>query len=144
MPCVCLCVHFNCHFHPVFIPFHVYNQLFFEPSLFGKKDALSPDKALYKTIMESDVELRKHFYNNIVMSGGSTMFAGLQSRIQKEMYALAPPGTKVHVVAYPHRLYSSFVGGSILASLSSFMEEWITKEEFDDVGPRIVHRKCLR
>ena len=104
---------------------------------------MSPDKALYKTIMESDVELRKHFYNNIVMSGGSTMFAGLQSRIQKEMYALAPPGTKVHVVASPPRLHFSFIGGSILASVSSFIDEWITKEEFDDVGPSIVHRKCL-
>ncbi len=54
--------------------------------------------------------------------------------------ALAPAGVKVKVIAPPERKYSVWIGGSILASLSTFQQMWITKEEYDEAGPQIVHR----
>ena len=40
-------------------------------------------------------------------------------------------------------LYSVWIGGSILASLSTFQQMWISKQEYDECGPSIVHRKCF-
>ena len=86
---------------------------------------------------------RKDLYGNIVMSGGSTMYPGISDRMQKEITALAPSSMKVKIVAPPERKYSVWIGGSILASLSTFQQMWISKQEYDEAGPSIVHRKCF-
>jgi len=93
--------------------------------------------------MKCDVDIRKDLYGNTVLSGGTTMYEGIADRLTKEMTALAPAAIKVKVVAPPERKYSVWIGGSILSSLSTFQQMWITKEEYDDSGPSIVHRKCF-
>ncbi len=50
---------------------------------------------------------------------------------------------KIKIIAPPERKYSVWIGGSILASLSTFQTMWITKAEYDEAGPQIVHRKCF-
>merc|ERR1712004_310878 len=79
---------------------------------------------------------------NIVMSGGTTMFPKIAERVNKEIKALAPQSMTIKIIAPPERKYSVWIGGSILASLSTFEEMWVTKEEYDESGPSIVHRKC--
>lgn len=54
---------------------------------------------------------------------------------------LAPSTMKIKVIAPPDRKYSVWIGGSILASLSTFQQMWISKGEYDDSGPSIVYRK---
>uniref|UniRef100_A0A7S2X514 Actin n=1 Tax=Prorocentrum micans TaxID=2945 RepID=A0A7S2X514_PROMC len=98
---------------------------------------------MFQTIMKCDVDIRADLYKNIVMSGGSTMYEGLADRLTKEMVALAPQTMEIKVVAPPERKYSVWIGGSILASLSTFQQMWISKEEYDESGPAIVHRKCF-
>ena len=61
----------------------------------------------------------------------------------KELTALAPSTMKIKVVAPPERKYSVWIGGSILSSLSTFQQMWISKGEYDESGPTIVHRKCF-
>ncbi|CBI29476.3 unnamed protein product, partial [Vitis vinifera] len=97
----------------------------------------------YNSIMKCDVDIRKDLYGNIVLSGGSTMFPGIADRMSKEITALAPSSMKIKVVAPPERKYSVWIGGSILASLSTFQQMWISKGEYDESGPAIVHRKCF-
>ncbi|XP_022795448.1 actin, non-muscle 6.2-like [Stylophora pistillata] len=65
------------------------------------------------------------------------------SLMQKEITALAPPTMKIKIIAPPERKYSVWIGGSILASLSTFQQMWISKQEYDESGPSIVHRKCF-
>merc|ERR1719267_33891 len=91
--------------------------------------------------MKCDVDIRKDLYANIVLSGGTTMFKGIADRLNKEIVALAPSAMKIKVVAQPERKYSVWIGGSILASLSTFQQMWISKQEYDESGPSIVHRK---
>ena len=93
--------------------------------------------------MKCDVDIRKDLYNNIVMSGGTTMYPGIPERLNKEVTQLAPSTMKIKVVAPPERKYSVWIGGSILASLSTFQQMWISKSEYDESGPSIVHRKCF-
>merc|ERR1712014_63195 len=94
--------------------------------------------------MKCDVDIRKDLYANVVLSGGTTMFAGIGERMTKELTALAPSTMKIKVVAPLERKYSAWIGGSILSSLSTFQPMWIHKAEYDDCGPTIVHKKCCQ
>jgi actin-related protein len=117
-------------------------EVLFQPSKIGK-EIKGVHESTYDTIMKCDVDIRKDLYGNIVLSGGTTMFAGIGDRMTKEIEALAPSSMKIKVVAPPERKYSVWIGGSILASLSTFQSMWIAKSEYDEAGPSIVHRKCF-
>ena len=117
-------------------------EVLFQPSFIGK-EASGVHDCTFQTIMKCDVDIRKDLYANIVLSGGTTMFTGIAERMTKELTALAPSTMKIKVVAPPERKYSVWIGGSILASLSTFQQMWISKAEYDDSGPSIVHRKCF-
>ncbi|XP_073150397.1 actin-97-like isoform X1 [Henckelia pumila] len=117
-------------------------EILFQPSMIGMKDARIHEST-YSSIMKCDEDIRKDLYGNIVLSGGSTMFPGIAERMSKEITALAPSSMNVNVVAPPERKYSVWIGGSILASLSTFQQMWITKAEYNEYGPSIVHKKCF-
>jgi len=117
-------------------------EVLFQPSFIGK-EASGIHDCTFQTIMKCDVDIRKDLYSNIVLSGGTTMFQGIGERMTKELTALAPSTMKIKVVAPPERKYSVWIGGSILSSLSTFQQMWISKAEYDESGPSIVHRKCF-
>ncbi len=94
----------------------------------------------YNSIFKCDLDVRRDLYGNVVLSGGTTMFPGIADRMQKELTALSPASMKVKIVAPPERKYSVWIGGSILASLSTFQNLWCSKQEYDESGPGIVHR----
>jgi len=116
-------------------------EVLFQPNFVGMEQE-GIHKLTFQSIMKCDVDIRRDLYKNIVMSGGTTMFKGIPERLEKEIKALAPQGMDIKVIAPPERKYSVWIGGSILASLSTFEEMWVTKEEYDESGPTIVHRKC--
>ena len=70
------------------------------------------------------------------------MFPGLGQRLQRELESLAQAGQNIRVQASPERKYSVWAGGSVFASLSSFPSMCITKDDYEDEGPGVVHRKC--
>ena len=117
-------------------------EVLFQPNMIGKEGS-GIHECTYQTIMKCDVDIRKDLYANIVLSGGTTMFPGVGERMTKELTALAPSTMKIKVVAPPERKYSVWIGGSILSSLSTFQQMWISKAEYDESGPAIVHRKCF-
>jgi actin-related protein len=116
-------------------------EVLFQPQFIGMESA-GVHKLTFQSIMKCDVDIRKDLYANVVMSGGTTMFDKISDRLNKELVALAPATMQIKIVAPPERKYSVWIGGSILASLSTFEEMWVTKEEYDESGPAIVHRKC--
>jgi len=117
-------------------------EVLFQPSLIGMEQE-GIHTTTYQSIMKCDVDIRKDLYGNTVLSGGTTMFNGIAERMSKEVTALAPSSMKIKIVAPPERKYSVWIGGSILASLSTFQQMWISKNEYDESGPSIVHRKCF-
>jgi len=117
-------------------------EVLFQPSFFGKEEYGIQD-ATYNSIMKCDMDIRKALYNSIVLSGGNTMFPGFPDRLKKEITGLAPPTMKVNVIATPERKYSVWIGGSLLASRQSFQEMCISKQEYNEHGSTIVHKKCL-
>ena len=117
-------------------------EALFRPSLLGMEEFGIQD-ATYNSIMKCDMDIRKALYTNIVLSGGNTMFPGFPERMKKEITELAPPTMNVNVVATPERKYSVWIGGSVLASLQSFQKMWISKKEYNESGPTVVHKKCV-
>jgi actin beta/gamma 1 len=117
-------------------------ETMFQPAHLGL-ESVGIHETAYNSIMKSDLDIRKDLYANIVLSGGTTMFPGIADRMQKEISQLAPPTMKIKIIAPPERKYSVWIGGSILASLSSFDASWVTKAEYDECGTSIIHRKCF-
>merc|ERR1712136_77628 len=111
----------------------------FRPSFLGM-EVVGIHEGCFNGIMKCDIDIRKDLYANTVLSGGSTMYPGIADRMQKEITALAPSTMKIKIIAPPERKYSVWIGGSILASLSTFQSMWITKADYDEAGPSIVHR----
>ncbi|CAG5129740.1 unnamed protein product [Candidula unifasciata] len=108
----------------------------FQPSFLGMESA-GIHETTYNSIMKCDVDIRKDLYANTVLSGGTTMFPGIADRMQKEITSLASSTMKIKIIAPPERNYSVWIGGSILASLSTFQQMWISKQEYDESGPSI-------
>lgn len=84
-------------------------------------------KYCYDSVMKCDVDVRRDLFQNIILSGGSTLFEGMGERMWQEIHQLAPSTNKIKILAPPERKYSVWLGGSILASLSTFQTMWINK-----------------
>ncbi|MDB6141350.1 MAG: actin, non-muscle 6 [Pseudomonas sp.] len=113
-----------------------------QPSLLGK-DLRGIHELVYESIMKCDIDIRQELFNNIILSGGSTMFGGFADRLKKELVKLVPPSMNVNVIAPTDRKYSTWIGGKQLASLPAFQKHFITPKEYDGDGPAIIHRKNL-
>jgi len=117
-------------------------EALFQPDMIGMESA-GIHELVYQSIQSCDVNIRKEMFSDVVLSGGTTMFPGLTERLQDELACMAPPETLLKVVAAPERKYSVWIGGSILTSLSSFDQMWISKDEYEENGPSVIHRKCF-
>ena len=104
-------------------------------------------KYVLKSIKNTPYKEREILCNNLIIAGGNTMFSGFTNRLMKELTPLVNPfvpnNVNIKMIAPQKRYMSSYVGGSILASLSSFKNLWITKSEYEEQGASIVHRKCF-
>jgi actin-related protein len=117
-------------------------EALFQPHLIGK-EANGIHMATLETIMKCDVDIRRSLFSNIVLSGGTTMFPGIEERMTRELEALVPGTVNINVDADQNRKYLVWMGGSILSQVETFNSNWITAEEFRESGPGIVHCKCI-
>lgn len=117
-------------------------ELLFHPHLIGE-ECEGIHEVLDFSIKKSDLELRKIFYSNIVLSGGSTLFRGFGDRLLSEIKKLTPKDIKIRISAPQDRLYSTWMGGSILAALDTFKKMWVSKKEYDESGQRIIEQKTF-
>uniref|UniRef100_A0A2K5JAR4 Uncharacterized protein n=1 Tax=Colobus angolensis palliatus TaxID=336983 RepID=A0A2K5JAR4_COLAP len=111
-------------------------EALFQPSFLGM-ESCGIHETIFNSIMKCEVDICKDLYPNTVLSGGTTMYPGIANRMQT-ITALAPSTMKMKIIAPPECKYSVWISGSILASLSTFH-----KQEYDESGPSIVHRKCF-
>lgn len=138
-------------------------EVFFRPSLLPRMNDLpdetnvvsevqlrttSTPRGIHELIVDSikkcDQDLQPYFYDNILLSGGASLYAGLPRRVEAEVQSLLPPSAeRVRVTAEIERRDAAFVGGSILASLPTLQELWVTKLEYDEVGSVAVVRGCF-
>ena len=116
-------------------------EVYFQPGLANKEfDGLQ--KYADESIKKCDQDIRKELYRNLILAGGSTLFPGMGERMKKEVKKLSP-SVEVNITQPPERKYSVWIGGSIIASLSTFSSMYITRTEYNETGVEIVHRKCF-
>lgn len=118
-------------------------EVLFTPSVAGLECAGAAD-AVFAAVQSGDLAVRPALWSNIVLAGGATLTRGFGHRMLAELRRQAPAGTKVRITAPADRAVLAWVGGSILASLSTFRSMWITREQYAEEGGRaLLHRHSL-
>ena len=96
-------------------------------------------------ISKADIEIKKDLYSNAFICGGNTLFSGFPERFQKQITNTSKQAYKLKIITLPsntERKFSSWIGGSILSSLGTFHQLWLSKSEFEEYGANIIERKC--
>lgn len=116
-------------------------EALFNPELIG-----SEGKGIHQMVWDSiracDIDIRAALAANVVLSGGTTMIAGFGKRLKQELISLAPPTVRINILVPDDRLYSVFIGGSMISDLDTFKHLCICKQEYAEHGPKVVHTKC--
>lgn len=114
-------------------------EVLFSPELIGSESRGVHDN-LVNSIMQTDIDLRRKLFSEIVLAGGSTMFKGFGDRLLNEIrkHPQSPKDMKIRIAAPPERLWSTWIGGSILASLATFKTMWVSKNDYSEQGARIL------
>lgn len=122
-------------------------ELLFDPYKFYRGDHYRAGlhNQVNDSLMRVDIEIRHQLLGAVVITGGSSLLTGLAERLKAELNKLVRAGSRVEVVAASanDRGRLSWLGASVLASLPAFEDMWVTKDDFEENGPVIVHRKCF-
>lgn len=97
------------------------------------------------SVNRSDIDVRKEMYSNIICCGGNSLYSGFAERLQKQLYSTIVQSARIKVIYHPsssERRFSSWIGGSILSSLGTFHQLWLSKEEYEEHGALLIERKC--
>ena len=115
-------------------------EVLFRPVLIGSEERGVGDSVV-QSVLKSDIDIRRVLLSQIVLSGGSTTFKGFGDRLLNEIrnHRGAPKETKIRIAAPPERLYTTWMGGSILASLATFKSTWISKKDYQEHGARLMY-----
>lgn len=135
-------------------------EILFNPQLIGDESpGIHELTAL--AIAKTDLDLRPTLYQNIILSGGNTLLRNFGDRLLSELKLQQSSSShfnsvwnkqigpttydtkmKVKIYAPPERKYSTWIGGSILAGLSTFKKMWVTSQEYEE-NPDVIHVKCM-
>jgi len=97
----------------------------------------SIQKMIHSSLTAVDPDLRKELCGNILLCGSHSLFPGMEQRLSKEMSELIPSSYKVRVVAPKssvERKFAGWIGGSVLTSLGSFQQLWLSRVEYEEYG----------
>ncbi len=92
-----------------------------------------------------EVDLRPSLYGSVIVTGGNSLIQGFNERLNRDLSNKTPTNMRFKLIAAngaQERKYGSWIGGSILASLGSFQQMWISKLEYEEGGKSQVDRKC--
>jgi actin-related protein len=92
-------------------------------------------------IEKSDPELRNEFYQNILITGGNSLVSGYAERLDHELSIISNGSSVLDIKK--ERLYSPWIGGSLLASMDTFNQLCIKREDYLKLGKDVVLQKCL-
>ncbi|CAM9016966.1 hypothetical protein WICANDRAFT_61013 [Wickerhamomyces anomalus NRRL Y-366-8] len=126
-------------------------ECLFQPSLVDVEQP-GVGELLFNTIQAADLDIRSSLYKAIVLSGGSSMYPGLPSRLEKELKQLWLTRVlhndasrldkfKVRIEDPPRRRHMVFIGGAVLANIMADKDHmWISKQEWEEQGPSILSK----
>jgi len=113
-------------------------EIMFQPSLASKKSC-GLSQLIYYSVLKCEEKVRSELLSNITLSGGNTKFPGFEKRLYQELSSLFDEKTNIKVKALPNRELLGWVGGARLSNLSSFQRFWVTKADYQENGPVLMH-----
>merc|ERR1712159_116551 len=117
-------------------------ELLFNPKLDGL-DQPGIHELIRECVTQCDMDVRKELYQSILLAGGTTLFQGFQNRLESEVQRFTPEQVRAKILAPNERMFSVWIGGSILGSLTTFRQMWIGAAEYHEHGAQVLHRKCF-
>ncbi|KAL9000865.1 MAG: hypothetical protein Q9169_000620 [Polycauliona sp. 2 TL-2023] len=114
-------------------------EILFDPEIIGLEYP-GIHQIVVDAINRTDMDLRISLFGNIVLSGGSTLCKGFGDRLLHEVQRLAVKDMRIKIFAPPERKYSTWIGGSILAGLSTFRKMWVNIDDWHE-DPEVLHRR---
>jgi actin-related protein len=120
------------------------SERFLIPELFFMPNTNSSiPRLINESLNKCDTEVKKEISQNTILSGSNTLLKGFNKRIEREIsnINLAKLKSPTIVPQFPFSPHTNWIGGSILASLGSFQQMWISKSEFEENND-IIHKKC--
>lgn len=128
--------------------FRVSEGMWDESVAYPTDDPLTKGQTIPELVRASlgavDADLRPNLLQNVVLTGGTALLNGFGDRLNSELSAMYP-GTRIRLHAAglsTERRFGSWIGGSILGSLGSFHQMWISKQEYEEFGAGIVEKRC--
>lgn len=108
------------------------------------KDEHTIPRLVQAAVQHVDADQRPLLLANIVVTGGTTLLHKFNDRLNHEINNIYP-STRNKLIApgsVVERKYAAWIGGSILASLGSFHQLWISRKEYEEHGAGIVEKRC--
>uniref|UniRef100_A0A182PSX8 Actin n=1 Tax=Anopheles epiroticus TaxID=199890 RepID=A0A182PSX8_9DIPT len=115
----------------------------FNPTVIGHKESSALPEIIAKSVAACKEATRKDLYAHIVLAGGSTMLNGFAERLQKELATHIPSTHRYKVVTTQHPTLTVWAGGNMVAQSPMFQQSWVTKQEYEEHGADIIHKKCV-
>ena len=115
-------------------------EVLFNPDLYKKREKPPIDQLIINVIDDCKIDVQKELYANIILSGGSTMFPGLKERLTKSIQEKITKNVDVKIHTPSDRMYSVWLGGSLLGFRKGFFKAAITKHQFIEEGPEVIHQ----
>ena len=114
--------------------------------LLGKRAPTAPyplHHLIHQSLLACQPALRRDLAHHVVLTGGASTLRGLERRLYWEVLTLVPAAFKPRIVAAPprEREFAAWIGASVLASLGTFQQMWVSKAEYNEVGPSCVEAR---
>ena len=125
-------------------PSRIVEKFFFDPLKLDWEDTSMEESVqakLFSSVMGCSIDARKNIMANVMLTGGNTMFEGLPQMLFKKLKQVGKArAASLKIVASPDRQISAWIGGSVLAGLSTWQDELITQADYEEEGPPCVQR----
>ena len=99
---------------------------------------------VFSSIKNADINIKGELVENVILSGGNTLFRGMKERMEYSLEKILPKKMMIKIrMSSNYPQLSCWNGGNIISSLSSFRKMLVTKNDWTEQGKKILHIKCI-
>ena len=117
-------------------------EILFNPEYIGKEYLSFPDMII-SSINKVDIQIRLKSYENILLSGGNTCFNALNEQLHSELKNKLIKNMKININKSVKPKYSCWIGGNIISTLEIFKKMWVTRNDWNEKGTKVIHVKTI-
>lgn len=120
-------------------------EILFDPSVNLGGSMLAVGQIVTTSVGMCDVDIRPSLYNSVVVTGGNSFLQGFPERLNRDLSVRIPSSMRLKIISAngsAERRFGAWIGGSILASIGTFQQMWISSQEYKESGKSQIDRKC--